>query len=151
MLVESVVQIEALGVTWPERARELGRAFWPGALTIVVPVAEELAMRVGSSSRNAGFRIPDDVALLHVLARCGALAVTSANEHGEPPCHNVGELQRAFTDGGELAGVVDGGERDGEVSTVVELTPTSWRVLRQGAISARRLRAVLGRGEAPPR
>lgn len=147
VLVESVAQIEALGVTWPDPARELGRAFWPGALTIVVPVDEALATRVGSSSRSAGFRIPDDVALLHLLGRCGPLAVTSANEHGEPPCHSVLDVRRSFAHATQLDGVVDGGERHGAVSTVVELTAGSWRVLRDGAISSHLVAAVLERDE----
>jgi tRNA A37 threonylcarbamoyladenosine synthetase subunit TsaC/SUA5/YrdC len=41
-----------------------------------------------------------------------------------------------------LAGVLDDGERRGEVSTVVEVSESSWRVLREGAVSAERIAAV---------
>lgn len=146
VLVGSVEQIEVLGVTWPERARQLASVFWPGALTIVVPVPQELARRVGSPGATAGFRIPDDPVLHRVLARSGALAVTSANEHGQPPCRDVAQVQRAFAGREELAGVVDGGARSGEVSTVVELTDSSWRVVREGAIDASAIGAVLDGG-----
>jgi tRNA A37 threonylcarbamoyladenosine synthetase subunit TsaC/SUA5/YrdC len=45
--------------------------------------------------------------------------------------------------GDRLAAVLDGGQRRGEVSTVVEANETSWRVLREGAISAQRIAATL--------
>jgi L-threonylcarbamoyladenylate synthase len=145
VLVNSIEQIEAHGVVWPQRARQLARAFWPGALTIVVPVPPKIANLVGSTSQNAGFRIPDDAQLRGVLSRSGALCVTSANEHGEPPCQSAAQVQGVFADRGQLAGVVDGGERSGLVSTVVEISDHSWRIVREGAIDAAEISAVLDR------
>jgi tRNA threonylcarbamoyl adenosine modification protein (Sua5/YciO/YrdC/YwlC family) len=46
ILVDSIKQVTRLGVVWPEEARMLASAFWPGALTIVVHVPHELALRV---------------------------------------------------------------------------------------------------------
>jgi L-threonylcarbamoyladenylate synthase len=145
VLVNSVEQIEAHGVVWPQQARQLARAFWPGAVTIVVPVPPKIANLVGSTSQNAGFRIPNDAPLRSLLSRSGALCVTSANEHGAPPCQSAAQVQGAFADRDELAGVVDGGERGGRVSTVVELNDHSWRIVREGAIGAAEISAVLGR------
>jgi tRNA A37 threonylcarbamoyladenosine synthetase subunit TsaC/SUA5/YrdC len=115
----------------------------------VVDVASGLANRVGGSS-SAGFRIPDDADLRHVLSRSGPLAVTSANEHGQPPCHSADEVRLTFLDSVELDGVVDGGERNGEVSTVVQLDAHSWRVLRHGAISEERISQILKGDDAAP-
>ena len=70
-----------------------------------------------------------------MLEQCGALAVSSANEHGEPPCHSAEEVLRAFGSNGLLDAVLDGGARGGNVSTVVEVAGDSWRILRSGAIS----------------
>jgi tRNA A37 threonylcarbamoyladenosine synthetase subunit TsaC/SUA5/YrdC len=87
-------------------------------------------------------RVPNDELLLSLLRESGPLAVTSANAHGEPPCHSAQEVLAALA-GDRLAGVLDDGERRGEVSTVVEVSESSWRVLREGAVTAERIAAVL--------
>ena len=134
--------IEALGVAWPTNAHQLSDAFWPGALTIVVPAHTELASSVGGAG-SIGFRIPDDELLLGVLDQCGALAVSSANEHGEPPCHNAQEVLGVLGSNELLSGVLDGGERRGEVSTVVEIVGDSRRILRSGPISGEEIERLL--------
>ena len=143
VLVDDCTQIERLLVTWPEAARRLSDGYWPGPLTIVVRVPDELARLVGGVAATVGFRIPGDTALREILARTGPLALSSANEHGEPPCHSVAEVLRAFVGRDELEGVVDGGERSGRVSTVVDLSETRWRLVREGDINARDLHHVL--------
>jgi len=134
VLVDSVEQIEFLGVDWP---------FWPGALTIVVKVPHELSVMLGGEGDTAGFRIPDDDALRRMMAVLGPLAVTSANEHGEMPCHSAYEVLERFSSRHELSGAIDGGERSGDVSSVVDLAESPWRMLREGAVSTAELARVL--------
>ncbi|HVA52198.1 MAG TPA: L-threonylcarbamoyladenylate synthase [Acidimicrobiales bacterium] len=136
ILVASTSSLEALGVTWPPVARTLSDAFWPGALTIVVDVPAALARRVGSALDTAGFRLPDDELLREVLALTGPLAVSSANEHARLPCHSAHEVLGVFGESETLDGVLDGGTRVGDVSTVVHVVENEWRVLRSGVIHA---------------
>jgi L-threonylcarbamoyladenylate synthase len=143
VLVDSVDQIAYLGVEWNEYASRLGRAFWPGAITIVVPVPHDLAVLVGSQTDTVGFRIPDDDLMRRVIAVLGPLAVSSANLHGQPACTTAFEVMEQFHDRPELDGVIDGGERSGDVSAVVDLTTNQWRVVREGAISAADIARVL--------
>jgi tRNA threonylcarbamoyl adenosine modification protein (Sua5/YciO/YrdC/YwlC family) len=142
VLVHALNPIQEIDVEWIERAQRLSEEFWPGPLTIVVPATHELAMMVGGSSDTVGVRVPNDELLLSVLRECGPLAVSSANTHGADPCQSAQDVLQAFS-GENLAGVLDGGERRGEVSTVVEVDEFSWRVLREGAITADRIAAVL--------
>ena len=144
ILVASMHQISHLGVMWPQPARRLAEAFWPGPLTIVVHVPEALAQRVGSAVATAGFRIPDDDVLRDLLERCGPLCVSSANEHGQPPCTSAADVAAMLGDRIELGGVVDDGDRSGEVSTVVDVSLGEWCVRRAGAVSEGVLRAILG-------
>lgn len=144
VLVDSIEQIEACGVAWPPSARQLSEVLWPGPLTIVVPVPGPLAALVGGTTQSAGFRIPDDPRVRAILTESGPLCVTSANSHGEPPCQNASQVRAAFETSASLAGIVDGGERAGTVSTVVQLSDTTWRILRQGAIDERVIAAILG-------
>jgi tRNA threonylcarbamoyl adenosine modification protein (Sua5/YciO/YrdC/YwlC family) len=142
VLVSSSSAVEELDVVWNDHAARLAHEFWPGALTIVVPASRGLALSVGGSGDTVGVRVPNDEMLLSLLRECGPLAVSSANAHGEPPCHSAEEVLTALA-GDRLAAVLDGGQRRGEVSTVVEANETSWRVLREGAISAQRIAATL--------
>jgi L-threonylcarbamoyladenylate synthase len=142
VLVHALSPIQEIDVEWSERAQRLSEEFWPGPLTIVVPASHELALMLGGSGDTVGVRVPDDELLLSVLRECGPLAVSSANTHGEDPCQSADEVLQAFR-GELLAGVLEGGERRRAVSTVVEVHETSWRVLREGAISAARIAVVL--------
>jgi L-threonylcarbamoyladenylate synthase len=143
VLVHALSPIQEIDVEWGERAQRLSEEFWPGPLTIVVPATHELAQTLGGSSDTVGVRVPDDEMLLSLLRECGPLAVSSANTHGAEPCHSAKEVLQALA-GEHLAGVLDGGDRRGVVSTVVEVNETSSRVLREGAISSARIAAVLG-------
>jgi L-threonylcarbamoyladenylate synthase len=144
VMVDSVEQIEFLGVEWPDEAQMLAEAFWPGGLTIIVRVPHELAEMLGSTDDTAGFRIPDDDVLRRMMAVLGPFAVTSANEHGQNPCYSAYEVLERFSSRDELVGVIDGGERSGDVSSVVDLSVMPWRVLREGTVSMDELARVLG-------
>lgn len=143
VLVSSVVQIEALGVTWTRRARLLSDEMWPGALTVVVAAPASLSNLVGSSTETVGFRCPRDELLLNVLERSGPLALTSANAHGKSPCESASQLLETFDGRNELSGVVDDGPRMGDVSTVVDISQSEWRIVRQGATSSAALSVLL--------
>jgi len=141
IMVADFGTITGLGIALDERALAVADAFWPGALTIVVPVPSDLAALVGANG-TLGFRIPDREDLRSLLRRTGPLAVTSANLHGEPPCTTAESVVTAFRDRG-LVGVLDGGACGGVVSTVVSLDGP-WRVLRHGGVSTEQLADILG-------
>jgi L-threonylcarbamoyladenylate synthase len=143
ILADTVAAIEDLKVLWSTRARKLSDELWPGPLTIVVPVPHELAMLVSSVGDTAGFRVPNDEQLRKLLSLSGPLAVSSANDHGDSPCRSAIEVLRAFGERDEFGGVIDGGERGGDVSTVVALEDHTWRVLRPGAVSTKELARFL--------
>jgi L-threonylcarbamoyladenylate synthase len=143
VLVDSVGQISYLGAVWNDNAQKLADAFWPGALTIVVAVPHELATLLGSENGTVGFRIPDDDVVRRMIAVIGPLAVSSANVHGGRASHSAYEVRDMFESKSDLVGVVDGGERSGDVSTVVDMTGESWTILREGAISASAIESLL--------
>lgn len=123
----------------------LAAAFWPGRLTIVVPLAPAAGLRLGGDGATVGLRCPGAELLLRLLARSGPLAVTSANRHGEPPCTTAAEVRAVF--GGELAasegGVLDGGTCNGTPSSVVSLVGGEAELLRAGPVGLDEVRDVL--------
>lgn len=131
MLVTDLAGAEAAGAVADERARILADRFWPGALTLVLPTA----------SGTQAFRAPDHPVALRLLALAGPLFATSANISDQPDTLGADEVRIAFArDQDDLAAVLDGGEVPGGVaSTVVDLTVSPARVLREGPISAEEL------------
>ncbi len=85
---------------------------------------------------------------LEVLAETGPMAVSSANQHGQPPATTAAEARQQL---GRAAPVyLDGGPCEAAVpSTIVDLTTEPPRVLRPGAVSLDRLREVLPEVRAP--
>lgn len=132
LLASDRFQIEQAGAELGEVELELSRRYWPGALTLVLPV--------GLPGRHAlsfeGFRIPDHPVALAVLRIAGIpLRVTSANLSGEPPALTAESAVKSLGDSIEF--VLDAGHVPGGVpSTVVRLTDAAFEVLREGAIPA---------------
>ncbi|MDO8751960.1 MAG: Sua5/YciO/YrdC/YwlC family protein, partial [Candidatus Wolfebacteria bacterium] len=82
-------------------------------------------------------RAPKDVFLQNVLKEMAVpLAQTSANISGKPPARNVEEILLYFNAAEHQPDlVVDGGAREGEPSTVLDLSVAKPVVLREGAVS----------------
>ena len=127
-----------------ERAERLARAFWPGALTIVLPRAERSwRWDLGGKTTTVGVRIPAHDVCLSLLRATGPLAVTSANISGEPAavdCEGVrstlGDVVAVYLCGGDPPG--------GLSSTVVDISSPTPRVLRAGEITAEDVNGALG-------
>jgi L-threonylcarbamoyladenylate synthase len=108
-----------------ERFLRLAEAFWPGALTIVVP-GRDIPPWI-SPDGSVGLRMPAHEALRELLRRVGGhAAATSLNKSGEPPVKTEAEA-RAFP-----VDYVFPGEAMGLASSVVDLR--TGEVLREGAI-----------------
>ena len=142
VLVGSLAQVADLGVDWSDDAQRLADRFWPGALTIVVDAPPQVAARVGARS-TLGLRHARHPQLSSIITQCGPLAVTSANEHGHPPCVSAEDVD-GTTWGAPVAGVLDAGVCDGTVSTVVELASDGWHLRREGAVRREDVEALLG-------
>jgi L-threonylcarbamoyladenylate synthase len=133
VLVASADQALAVMQDPPPGVRALMDAFWPGALTLVVPRTDDLAVDLGTEQETVGVRCPDHDRVRALCARTGPLAVTSANLHNEPTPPTAAEVAALFSDGA-VALVLDGGVCDGAASTVIDCTGEAPRLLREGAI-----------------
>jgi tRNA A37 threonylcarbamoyladenosine synthetase subunit TsaC/SUA5/YrdC len=121
----------------------LARAFWPGALTLVVDAPPALARQVCSETDTVGLRVPGLSLTRRLLARSGPLAVTSANVHGAEPCTSAAEVRSAFARPPEPIGVLDGGPSSTLPSSVVAVHGTQIEIIRAGMISETEIRAAL--------
>jgi L-threonylcarbamoyladenylate synthase len=127
ILVATLDQAIAAGAAVDDRARRLAERFWPGALTMVLP---------GTASGTQAYRAPDHPLTLDLIGRAGPIYATSANISDQPDTLGADEVLIAFAvDQDELAAVIDGGPVPGGVaSTVVDLSVSPARILRDGPI-----------------
>ena len=129
------------------RALALAERFWPGPLTLVVPVADgartsELA-RAGLGS--IGLRVPAHPVALALLQEFGRpVSAPSANLSGRLSPTRADDVTRDLGD--QVARVLDGGECEAgiEPSIVAVLPDEPARLLRPGAIARARLESIVG-------
>jgi tRNA threonylcarbamoyl adenosine modification protein (Sua5/YciO/YrdC/YwlC family) len=127
-----------------KRAGRLAAAYWPGALTIVLPRTElARGWRLGGDGASIGVRVPGDERALRLLGRTGPLAATSANRSGEPPAEDGDALVAIFGDRVAVYLVADSGLH-GAASTVVDLTGPRATILRNGDLDPGAVLALAG-------
>jgi L-threonylcarbamoyladenylate synthase len=126
-------QAREVASSWPRAASMLAARFWPGALTVVVPVDPALGAELGGDGTSVGLRRPRHKFVQALCRRAGPLATTSANRHGEQPCTTATEVRGTFG-AQDVTVVIDGGTCDRPPSTVVDCTVTPPKCLREGAI-----------------
>ncbi|TVS85205.1 L-threonylcarbamoyladenylate synthase [Mycobacterium helveticum] len=143
VLVGSWHTIEGLVYTMPDGARELIRAFWPGALSLVVMQAPSLQWDLGDARGTVMLRMPLHPVAIELLREVGPMAVSSANVSGRPPAVDADQARDQL---GDLVDVyLDAGAAQQQAaSTIVDLTGAAPRILRAGPVSAERIAEVLG-------
>lgn len=127
----------------PRAAYELGSAFWPGPLTLIIKRAAIVPDAVTGGQDTVGVRVPSHpVAQALLQAFGGGIAAPSANRFGHVSPTKAEHVRADF---GDALTVLDGGECEvGIESTIVDLTGEAPRILRPGAITQSALERALG-------
>lgn len=143
VLVGSWHTVDGLVYSVPASARELIRAFWPGALSLVVRQAPSLQWDLGDANGTVMLRMPLHPVAIELLREVGPLAVSSANVSGQPAAVTAAEARAQLGDLVEVY-LEAGPSARQAASTIVDLTGAQPRVLRQGPITAAAIADVLG-------
>lgn len=119
----------------PDAAFALADRFWPGPLTIVLKSKDIVPDIVRAGGSTVGLRCPDHPKTLELLKLTGLpLAAPSANPSDMPSPKTAGEVMAYFD--GSIEAVIDGGECGiGLESTLLDMSRTPYRILRQAALS----------------
>ena len=123
-------------------ARRLAQAYWPGALTLILPPtpAGKPLLR---GSVGLGLRVPNFAPLERLLKTVnGPLACTSANLHGQNPITTETELLASFN--GNVDFMLTAGTLSPVASSVVDFTQIPPRLLREGKITTIELARTSG-------
>ncbi len=134
LLVSDLLMAEDLSSELDSRFFVLARRFWPGPLTLIVPAAAKVPLKVtGNTGRLAVRQSKSTIAGQLLEAINGPLISTSANISGQPTAHSGIEV--FFMMDGAIDLVLDGGHCVGEGSTTVDVTEAYFRIIKEGAIS----------------
>ncbi len=109
-----------------ERERRFIKKFLPGPVTVLLRKKEKVPDVLTSGSELVGIRYPEHETTIKLIKLAGVpITSTSANVSGEPAPGKVEEI-RICADY-----IIDGGELNGEPSTVVDLV--NRKIIRKGA------------------
>lgn len=135
VLVPSAEAGAVLAASLPDGAQALMRAFWPGALTVVVMASAKIPSVLTAATGTVGLRMPAGaVAQALLTAFAGPIIGTSANKTGAADPADAKTVQKAI--GGQIDLILDGGRVAlGVPSTVIDCTAEPARILREGAIA----------------
>lgn len=136
LMVHDAASMERYCESVPPQAYTLAKKFWPGPLTIVMKAKPCVPEIVRAGGETVGLRCPDHPLTLELLEKSGVpFAAPSANPSGEPSPKNADSVLKYFD--GKIDAVLDGGECGiGCESTLIDLSRTPYRILRQGALPA---------------
>ena len=133
--VPDLAAAERIG-QFDEEALELARKYWPGPLTLVVPLRKDsgIASVVTAGLPTIGIRVPAHPAMQGLLRAAGRpLAAPSANASGSISPTRAEHVLKSL--GGRIPLVIDAGQTErGLESTIVAATGGALRLLRPGPI-----------------
>jgi L-threonylcarbamoyladenylate synthase len=142
LLVSDILMAEELGKELTKRFYLLARHYWPGPLTLIVPAAAKVPLKVTGNTGRLGLRqskAPVTKALLEHLGQ--PIISTSANISGQPTSRTGIEVFAAMDGAVDL--VLDGGICSGEGATTVDVTEPYWKVIKEGSITEKELQRTL--------
>ncbi len=129
-------------------AERLAAAFWPGPLTMVLPVREDagLSPLVTAGLPTVAIRMPAHRAMQALIGRCGVpLAAPSANRSGSISPTTAAHVARSL-DGRVPLILDDGPTQAGLESTIIAPETDHIRLLRPGPVGAEAIEAAAGMG-----
>lgn len=137
-------EMEAICHDIPQAAWLLAEHFWPGPLTMVLPVRDCVPKRTTAGLDTVAVRCPKTAATRELIRLAGVpIAAPSANRSGKPSTTTAAHVLHDMD--GRIDAILDGGACEvGVESTIVDLTGERPRLLRPGGVTPEELKALLG-------
>tara|TARA_Y100000590_G_scaffold36611_1_gene39633 strand:- start:4456 stop:5055 length:600 start_codon:yes stop_codon:yes gene_type:complete len=113
-------------------AKKISKKFWPGQLTLLLPIRKEIVNKIENNGKLA-VRIPKNQCILSILKECKLIVGTSANISGE---ESIKESHDCILKLPQIDVLVDGGKivSSGE-STIIDFDGNGFRIIREGSIA----------------
>ena len=131
--VASLADILNFSENQPPYLQQLVEKFLPGPLTIILIANDNVPDWVNSDLTTVGFRMPNHPVTLELIREFGPLIGPSANISGQASGVTLKEILKDFDQ--EILGVEDDAYLTGQDSTILDLSGSKARILRQGAVT----------------
>ena len=116
-----------------ERTEKIINNFMPGPITIVLEKNSSIPEYITNGKNTIAIRMATSKSLEELIEKTGSpIFMSSANHSGEPICKSLEEIENTFP---KIDGIVEGNVSIGEVSTIVDCTSDTIKILRQGPIT----------------
>ena len=131
--VASLEDIFSFSKHQPVYLKKLVETFLPGPLTIILEANDKVPYWVNSGLPTVGFRMPSHPITLELIRAFGPLIGPSANISGHTSGVSFKEILKDLDK--EVLGIEDDAFLTGQDSTILDLTASKARILRQGSIT----------------
>ena len=143
VLIKNIKVVEEFVQYVPPYASKIMDNFWPGKVTIIFEAKAALPVNLTAGTGKIGIRVPEHTvpsALVNMIDN--PITGTSANLSGSPGCSMLSDLEPLIADKIDL--ILDAGRlKGGAGSTVVDVTGDVPKILREGAVPAKDIFAIL--------
>jgi len=131
----SKMELEKI-VEFNSAAKKISEKFWPGQVTLLLPIRKEMSEKIDSNGKLA-VRVPDNECILSILKKCKLIIGTSANISGEESILDSDELKIKLP---KVDVLVDGGKivTRGE-STIIDFVNGKLKIIREGSVSIKEI------------
>ena len=114
--------------------QKVAEKFWPGPLTLIIPISKNKSLNFISRENTLGIRIPDSLTARSLILSTGPLATSSANISGFDTSFIAESVSNDLPDV-DILGPVPWEECSGLGSTIISWTKDGkWRLVREGQI-----------------
>jgi len=117
-----------------EDYKKIAEKYWPGALTMVVPVSKKDNVALTSSDYTLGLRIPNSYIAQTLMKETGPLLTSSANISGFKGQITAEGIALDFPSV-DIVGPVPWGKGSGKASTIISWEKSrDWKLIREGEV-----------------
>ena len=120
--------------------RYMASRYWPGPLTLIIPISRESESLLSSNDFTLGLRIPNSTIAKSLIRESGPLLTSSANLSGLPTATSPKEISIHLPNV-DILGPVPWEECSGEASTIISWENFGeWKIIREGQLSIPEIR-----------
>ena len=145
ILISSLLDVEKYCAISSEPLQKLAKSFWPGPLTIVLPLINEFPKEINNGSGFLGVRVPNHSFTQKVIESLGKpITGTSANISNVAPTKDLNEIKDTFSKKVSIIADIDCGPENLS-STVIKIdnNKSGIDILREGPVSLEKIKKVI--------
>lgn len=108
--------------------------YWPGPLTIIIPISNKRKLLFSSYKSTLGLRIPNSIMAKFLLKASGPLLTSSANLSGIPTATNAKDISIDLPNV-DILGPIPWVKCSGKASTIISWEDQGkWKMIRKGEV-----------------